>query len=178
MRFRERLRLHFRKQKPLPPRQQNANQRLWEQYRKLKGEEGLTLIDETGNDIEPEQARTLLRAMLYERWSKAEDSYIPAKREATAYLDQPPHTGEIEAAIKAINKKAATGLDGIPARRVNQIPIDDLQQFIRLVWINTKLPRQLVDMKVKPIPKSLPRTTVGNTRPITIPSTVMKIINQ
>ncbi|EZG43090.1 reverse transcriptase [Gregarina niphandrodes] len=116
--------------------------------------------------------------MLYERWSKAEDSYIPAKREATAYLDQPPHTGEIEAAIKAINKKAATGLDGIPARRVNQIPIDDLQQFIRLVWINTKLPRQLVDMKVKPIPKSLPRTTVGNTRPITIPSTVMKIINQ
>ncbi|EZG43087.1 endonuclease/exonuclease/phosphatase family protein [Gregarina niphandrodes] len=56
MRFRERLRLHFRKQKPLLPRQQNANQRLWEQYRKLKGEEGLTLIDET----EVEQGRRLI----------------------------------------------------------------------------------------------------------------------
>ncbi|EZG43082.1 reverse transcriptase [Gregarina niphandrodes] len=142
------------------------------------GNQGLTLVDTNGDDLEPEQARRQLRQMLHDRWSKADTARIPPKRESRVYLDQPPHTEEIVAAIKAINKKAATGLDGIPAKHVHHIPTDDLEQFIHLVWTDTRLPRQLVDMKVKPIPKLLPRTTVENTRPITIPSTIMKIINQ
>ncbi|EZG55128.1 reverse transcriptase, partial [Gregarina niphandrodes] len=176
--LREQLKTHFRKWSQQAPKSQNANQRLWELYKKQIGNQGLTLIDTKGDDLEPEQARKQLRQMLYHRWSKADAAHIPPRKEARIYLDQPPHTTEIISAIKAINKKAATGLDGIPAKHVHHIPIDDLEQFIHLVWKNSKLPRQLVDMKVKPIPKLLPRTTVENTRPITIPSTIMKIVNQ
>ncbi|EZG43076.1 endonuclease-reverse transcriptase [Gregarina niphandrodes] len=176
--LRQKLKLHFRAQQTRVNKQPNPYQRLWEQYRKQNGEEGLTLIDTEGKDMEPEQARLQLRQMLHDRWNQTDSNYIPPRRESKIYMDQPPCTKEIIEAVKAINKKAATGLDGIPARYASAIPIEDLEDFTEQVWRHTKLPRQLVDMKVKPIPKTLPRTTVDNTRPITIPSTVMKIINQ
>ncbi|EZG42956.1 endonuclease-reverse transcriptase, partial [Gregarina niphandrodes] len=177
--FKMQLKLQFRKQeKTNEPRKQDANHRLWELYRKQTGQEGLTLVNEDGEDLDPGQARHQLRQMLHNRWSTTDRPPIPQKRESKVYMDQPPDTTELAAAIKAVNKKAATGLDGIPARRINHIPLEDLYQFVEQVWASSKLPRQLVDMKVKPIPKVLPRTTVDNTRPITIPSTIMKIINQ
>ncbi|EZG42793.1 putative endonuclease-reverse transcriptase [Gregarina niphandrodes] len=176
--LRQKLKLHFKTQRIQTNRQPNAYQRLWEQYRKQNGEVGLTLIDLDGKDMDPEQARLQLRQMLHQRWNQTDGKYIPLRKEAKVYIDQPPCTQEIVAAMKAINKKAATGLDGIPARYVDTIPIEDLEDFTEQVWRHTKLPRQLVDMKVKPIPKAQPRATVDNTRPITIPSTVMKIINQ
>ncbi|EZG43084.1 endonuclease-reverse transcriptase [Gregarina niphandrodes] len=175
--LRMRLKQLFKQlQKPAP--KQNAYTRLWEQYRKQMGEEGLTLIDQEENDLEPGKARNQLKQMLYERWGKTDTNHIPMKRESKVYLDQPPCIEEIIKAVKAINRKAATGLDGIPARHIGDIPIEDLQQFFEQIWTHTKIPRQLVDMKVKMIPKAKPRTTIENTRPITIPSTISKVLNQ
>ncbi|EZG43079.1 endonuclease-reverse transcriptase [Gregarina niphandrodes] len=175
--LRTKLKQHF-KQLQKPAAKQNAYTRLWEQYRKQMGEEGLTLIDQEGNDLEPAKARSQLKQMLYERWGMTDTNHIPMKRESKVYLDQPPCIDEITKAVKAINRKAATGLDGIPARHTGDIPIEDLQQLFEQIWTYTKIPRQLVDMKVKMIPKAKPRTTIDNTRPITIPSTISKVLNQ
>ncbi|EZG43095.1 reverse transcriptase family protein, partial [Gregarina niphandrodes] len=154
------------------------NQLLWDQYRRCNGQEGLTLMDDEGNDLNPEEARRQLAKMLQDRWSHADGKHIPKRTESQFGEGFPPTTREILKAIKATNRKAATGLDGIPAKYVDQIPVEDIQQLTELIWRHTSIPRQLVDMKVKPIPKKDSRTTVQNTRPITIPSTVMKIINQ
>ncbi|EZG42677.1 endonuclease/exonuclease/phosphatase family protein, partial [Gregarina niphandrodes] len=44
------------------------NQLLWDQYRRCNGQEGLTLMDDEGNDLNPEEARGQLAKMLQDRW--------------------------------------------------------------------------------------------------------------
>lgn len=163
------------------PQVTNNLTEFWEAWKeeKMNEREPLTIIDIDGNELNPQEAVEACATYLRTVWNRAD----PYEINFTANNEQsePPNEEEVANAVDELKTETALGRDKIPTGLVkrNNVAIQEYTTFFRTLWKTpTKIPREWKDMKIKPIPKTNPRTLPIGARPVTCLATSTKILNR